>query len=531
MGIFNSILLSLTRKERLIVVLTLVIFIMSLFTRVVIAVKENSQFVPVQGGSYVEGIIGQPSLINPIVSNDPIDHDLSSLVYSKLGGIASGITVSENGRSYTVNIPENLMWSDGERLTTDDIIFTVNIIQSSEINSPLSKSWQGVIVERISELQVKFTLPSSYVFFENNINRLPILPSHIFSSIPSSNFKLSSYNLEPIGSGPYKFEDFKRRRDGFITEYHFTVNSNYHKEAPFIKDFYFKFYESEEDLMDAFKKREIDGFGTSSFLSESSSFANSVVKELEMPRYYAVFFNPQSTSALSNDDLRLALKSSINRDDLIREVLGNKGNTVNGPLYFEESNLLSLDEARAIIEEVKEDRTELVIEIVVPDVEFIKNTAEFIKREWENVGVDEVSILSLSSEDFVSSVIRERNYEAVVFGNILENPLDLFPFWHSSQRFYPGLNLSVYSEEEADGLIEDIRQTEDESERLVKFEELIDIINSDSPAAFLFSLPYTYIHHNKLGGLNPDDFNIFNEGLITPSDRFKKVDKWHVKRA
>ena len=88
-----------------------------------------------------------------------------------------------------------LIWDDGRPLTSDDVLFTMRTIQNLETNSPIYKNWQGVLVERISELQIKFTLPAPYVFFENNLSRLPIIPKHIFGTIPISNLRLSSYNL------------------------------------------------------------------------------------------------------------------------------------------------------------------------------------------------------------------------------------------------------------------------------------------------------------------------------------------------
>ncbi|MEX2411274.1 MAG: ABC transporter substrate-binding protein [Candidatus Paceibacterota bacterium] len=530
MGIFNSIFFSLTRKERILIAVLFLIFTITFFTRVVFAINENSEFVPVEGGSYIEGVVGQPVSINPVISNNTIDYDLSSLVYPKLGEMAENINIEEN-RAYTVTIPEELTWSDGERLTTDDIIFTINMIQDPEVNSPLSKSWQGIVVERISELQVKFNLPAPYVFFGDNIDKLPIIPSHIFSSIPYSNLRLSSYNLEPISAGPYEFDSFKRRRDGFITEYKFSVNENYYGEKPYIKDLYFKFFENEEALIDAFRKRDIDGFGSLSIVDFSISSAN--IEVMKMPRYYSIFFNPRSTSALNDVDFREALKSTINKEKLIKNVLKEKAQIITAPSFNENLPTLSIEESREIIRKFKEDQenNELTLEIIIPDVEFIKETAKFIKDSWENVGIDSVDVIVLSSDDFTNTVIRERNYEAVIFGNILENNLDLFPFWHSSQRFYPGLNLSLYSNEDADTLIENIRQTEDFSQRESQFSELVEIINLDSPAVFLFSLPYTYIYNQKLKGFNSSFFNTAENNLVIPSDRFKNIESWYVREA
>jgi ABC-type transport system substrate-binding protein len=109
----------------------------------------------------------------------------------------------------------------------------------------------------------------------------------------------------------------------------------------------------------------------------------------------------------------------------------------------------------------------------------------------------------------------------LIFGNILENPKDVFPFWHSSQKIYPGLNLALYQNSKADGIIESVRQTTDEAKQEDLLSQAQKIIANDVPAAFLFSLPYTYIHSNDLGGLT-DGF------LTNPANRFSNISDWYV---
>ena len=527
MRIINAILYSLTKKERIIIVVALVMFLSSSLIRSVIAVQENTSFVPVQGGAYREGIVGQPAALNPIISHNPIDQDISALLYSKLSDLTAGISVENEGKTYVAKLREGLIWDDGRPLTSDDVLFTMRTIQNLETNSPIYKNWQGVLVERISELQIKFTLPAPYVFFENNLSRLPIIPKHIFGTIPISNLRLSSYNLEPVGSGPYKVLEFKRRKDGFITEYHLVVNEDFSGEPPFIKDFYFKFFEDEGRLIEAFKLRQVDGFGDLSLASsEVFELPNAVIKKIAMPRYYSVFFNPRATSMLEKLEFRRALSSVINKVKLVKDALRGEAQVINGP-FEDGADAISSEEEnpRETIESLKEERS-LVISLIIPEVDFIEKVAEFVEKEWEDAGIDDVIIISLESEDFFNTVIRERNYEAVIFGNVFENPLDLFPFWHSSERFYPGLNLALYSNEHVDTAIENIRQMENPSERQAEFDKAMSIIKENSSAAFLFTLPYTYVYNERLRG-----FNVGDEMFVVPADRFRGVNSWYVKKA
>lgn len=528
MRIVKLILSGLSRIEKRTFVLAFVILVLALFGRSVVAIDENGEYVPVSGGYYREGIIGQPTVINPIISDNPVDQDLSSLVYADVGDLMTSLSLGDEGRTYTLKLKEGLKWDDGKGLDSDDVIFTVKTIQNPEIRSPFYRTWKGVVVERISELQVEFTLPGPYVFFENNLENLPVIPEHIFGGIPASNIRLSSYNLEPVASGPYSFRSFSKKRNGFISEYRFVANEEYPGEGPYIDKFYFKFYEDETGLMNAFRTRNVDGFGTASVPNEHFyDLSRLVVDKMPFPRYYAIFFNPKATSILKEEEFREALSISLDREKLANEILGGEAESIDGI-----SDLLGngrvdppdKEKAREIIDGLKGEES-LSLEIIIPEVPFIEKTAEFVEKEWEDIGIDDVNIVSLNNDDFMNAVVRERGYEAVIFGNVLENDLDLFPFWHSSERFYPGLNLAFYSDDRADTAMENVRAYEDPVARRAEFERAVGIIEGDYPAAFLYTLPYSYIHHERLYGLDPE------RKIVTPSDRFDNVAGWYVNRA
>jgi len=542
MKIAKFIFSSLTNPERSTFIAAFTIFFVAIIVKVAVVVDTNSIFVPVEGGYYCEGIIGQPTAINPIISDNLVDQILSSVVYANLGALTSGLSIEDEGNIYIVKLKEDLKWSDGHPLTSDDIVFTIKTIQSPEIRSPFYKTWKGVIIERISEYQVKFTLPGPYIFFEENINNLPVIPRHIFGDIPVSNIRLSLFNLKPVSSGPYSFKDFSKKRSGFITEYHFEANKYFSGEGPYIQDFYFKFYERYAELLNDFRVRNVDGFGTAGFPDQRIyDLTKAEVEKVSTPGYYAVFFNPKATSVLKKEKFREALSIAVDREKLVKEVLKSEAepfskltdlikNEVILPFSDEklggDSITLRKEQAREIISEIKEDyQEELVIEIIIPEVGFIKETAEFLEKEWESVGIDDVKIVSLKNGDFMNVVVRERNYEAVIFGNVLEHHLDLFPFWHSSERFYPGLNLAFYSNDKVDTALEDICQTETSEERTSRFQQAAEIIEESSPAVFLFNMPYTYTHQERLYGFEPP------ERFITPGDHFKNVTDWYVTRA
>ncbi len=504
------------------------LFILSSVTRIAVALEENTEFVGVEGGSYFEGVVGQPTALNPLISTNPVDEDINKLIYSNLLDLLSDYEVSENGKVYALKLKTDLKWSDNGPLTSDDVIFTLKTIQDPETRSPLAPNWRGVIVERVSELQIKLTLPVLYSFFTRNVSELLIVPKHVFGGIPSSNLRLSKYNLEPISSGPYRFKNVSIRKDGFITEYELAINENYAGKKPFIKDFNFKFFGSEKDLLQAFALRKINGFGNlSPFDSEKYESQNVVVHKVPMPRYYAIFINQNVNPALKNKELRYALDIAIDKFALL-EVVRDLPQIIESPLFgrdgnpAESENNYNFEEAKKIFESTN---VKLELNLIVPQIDFLVRSAEFVKDAWLKAGADKVNIIALNPEDLSSNVIKSRNYETLLFGNALEVPSDLFPFWHSSGRFYPGLNLSLYENSKADTFFEKVRQTENENERESFAGEAARLIKEGGAAIFLYTLPYTYIHTKNLEG-----FSLKDGFLSSPNDRFENVEDWSILR-
>lgn len=503
----KKILNSFSRQERQILIGAIFIFLISVFFWTALILGDKIEFLPKKGGQFREGGIGQPIFINPLISANEVDRDIASLIYSRLLDLSSDYQIEE-GINYLVKLKQDLVWDDGQTLTSDDVIFTIKTIQDPDSRSPLFQTWQGVAVERISELQIRFILRNPYIFFPDNLRSLPILPKHIFGKIPAANIKLSGYNLEPVGNGPYKFERFSKEKNGFITQYQLTINENYAGKKPYIEKFIFKFYENGDDLIRAFNQREIDGFGGLNPEQLKNLSLSKNLRGLAMSNYYGIFFNQNTNSNLKDRNIRLILAQAVDKKQLIQKVFNGEA------LEIGSSDAGTSDSAA-----LKEKNLEF--SLIVPQIDFLIKTAEIIKNDWEAIGVN-LNLYVLNPNDIINLNIRSRDYEMLLFGLNPQNPEDLFSFWHSSQKFYPGLNLAIYGNPTADKLMEEIRQTADSKERQIKLKNLQDIINQDRPAIFLYSPKYLYVSTKNLGGFEEKFLN-------TPSDRFQNVENWYVK--
>jgi len=506
---------ALTARERLIFWGALASTLLSGFFLALFFFNQVTIAVPLQGGTYHEGVVGQPIFINPVVSSNDADRDISRLIFSDVQQVAEQVKSDEDGLVWTVRLHDNLFWSDGERLTSDDIIFTIRTIQDPDSFSPLASSWQGVRVERESELELRFILRLPYAFFDDNLQGLFIIPRHIFGNIPSANFRLSIYGLEPVGSGPYRYESFKKQKDGFITEYRLVTNDYYAGERPFIDSVVFKFYQDEDDLLQAYNDGLIDGFGTSNAQLVSKLRLRHQLFEMQVPRYYAIFLNQSVAEQFKDPKIRHALSGVLDRDQLVSDIFDNYALPSYGPLPFSES----LD-----VEFQSDVLSGLQFELIVPEVDFLIRTAYALQQKWESYGAI-VNVVALPQNQIQTDVIKTRNYGALLFGNILGKNYDLFSFWHSSERFYPGLNLALYNNKSVDGLIETVRKDFDPASRLIELEELDSLIRHDTPALFLFSPYYLYVATPTLRGFEAQQLT------TPPMDRFLGISNWYLKTA
>lgn len=174
----------------------------------------------VDGGIFIFGIGSDPNVMNPLYAGDRVTMTINNALFAPLYVVdsegtefflAESVTASEDYLTYTLKLKEGLKWHDGEDLNADDVVFTLNSItdENQKANSRGSFVIAGKSVEakKIDDLTVEFTLPEVSVPFMGSLGGLRPIPQHIFEG--EADLAKSSKNLEPIGSGPFKFKEFK----------------------------------------------------------------------------------------------------------------------------------------------------------------------------------------------------------------------------------------------------------------------------------------------------------------------------------
>jgi len=517
----------------------------------IVSYYNKTEAIPQFGGEYIEGIVGQPLHINPVISaSNGTDEDLVQLIFSSLlkydsegnlkNDLAESYEVSEDKTLYTFHLRKDVLWHDGKPLAATDVLFTINLISDPSYKSPLRYNWQGVTTNLIDDFTLTFQIESPYVGFLNNLT-FGILPKHIWESLSPDKFTLTDLNLQPIGSGPYKYASFQKDSSGNIISYKLTANPNYFEKKPFISKITLNFYSDDDAALTAYNQKEIMGISSlpPQKLDQIELSKSTQIYRLNIPRYFAVFFNQTKSFPLANDEVRQALSYATNREAIIETVLDGNGLPVYSPVLPEmlgfdnniEKRDFDLEKAQKILDDKKwevgedgirsKDGKVLEINLITTDWNDLVQTAELLKEQWEKIGV-RVNINSLSISDIQQNYIRPREYEALLFGQTLGANPDYSSFWHSREKKDPGSNLALFGDAETDKLIDDGRVEFGNEKRAELYIKLQEKIAAEIPAVFLYSPEYIYPVNKKVGGIDI-------ETLVSPARRFTDIANWYIK--
>ena len=518
--------------------------------------QENSNPTPARGGVLTEGIVGIPRFINPALAITRADQDTVALVYSGLmkidvdgtlvPDIAESVTLSEDGKNYTIVVRKDRTFHDGTPLTARDVVYTYTLVQDSDLKSPLRGNWSDVTITEVGEYELTVNLAEAYSPFIENFT-LGIMPRHIWSNLPIEQLPFSQYNTEPIGSGPFSIEEVQRDASGLISGYSLKPEPN-SQNNPNLSGIELRFFQNESQLKTALTNKEISA---TVYLStaEIQNFINNDTRVLTepLPRIFGVFFNQNRSASLRDKAARQALNVAIDRDALVEEILNGYGVPITKPTLSSSSELESesteteegiispIDQARNILidggweqneagfweKEIDDTVETLSFTLKTSNSDLFDKTATRLAATWRELGV-EIQVEQYEQTGLVQSVIRSRDFQAVLFGLDTNRTEDLYPFWHSSQKEDPGLNISQYTNIAVDRLLEKTRNSKDSAERAQLQNEVSTAINAETPAIFLFAPSIAYVI----------DKTITTTPMSTlgkPSDRFMNVSNWYAK--
>ena len=513
-----------------------------------VAYTTTTVVVPDVGGTYVEGLAGRPSYINPILCQyNQVDRDLVSLIFSSLTDIdergeivpalARDWDVSDDGLVYTFYLRRDVIWHDGEPFTADDVLFTLGAIQHEDYSGPpeLGEIWRTVEVEKINDYTVTFTLQAPLATFLD-YTTVGMLPEHLLAAVPAAELMRDQFNVRPVGTG--MFEVHEVSGDHVVL----AANEDYYGSKPLLSKMEFKFYPDFQTVFAAYQQGEVEG------ISEVLPEDLSKVRQEEYLNLYTARLSSYTLIFLNLDlpifedaEVRQALLWGLDRQRIIDQVLDGQGIVAHSPIMPESwaynpdivhyeydpqqaSQLLRdagwIDTDADGVRDKEGVRLEFTLLTNKDPVR--RQLAEEVARQLWDVGVRVVPVVE-DSAWVVDEALRPRNFDALLYswGNLPSDP-DPYLMWHSTQIGGDGQNYAGLDNLDIDLLLEQGRQSTEQSERARLYRDFQDLFAKEVPSLLLYYPVYNYAVDDMVKGVQLSP-------LTDASDRFGTVDQWYIK--
>ncbi|MEA4907953.1 MAG: peptide ABC transporter substrate-binding protein [Chloroflexi bacterium] len=539
----------------------IIIFLTGLVVGVLLLAEQPGGFSPLvpepaKGGIYAEGLVGSLQRMNPVLDYyNSVDRDVDRLIFSGLvrfddrgvaqPDLAESWGYTQDGTIYNFTLRPDIKWHDGEPLTSDDVLYTIDQIRADDSIYPddLRTFWKDVEVKALSENTLQFRLPEAFAPFLDYLT-FGILPRHLFGDLAYNQMIESPFNLRPVGSGPFRFDHLLVENDQ-ITGVVLTAFEDYYGDKPYIEQVVFRLYPDASTAFDAYLEGTVQGISeiTTDILPDVLREPNLSVYTGRRPELSLILFNLKDPQVefLQDANVRKALATGLNRQWIIDRILGSQAIMADGPIfpgtwaYYEGQEHLDYDPELAndqlkdagyvMAAEGETVRTKgevpLSFTLLYPDDEQHALVAEFIQENWALIGV-QVNLEALPYEELVYDHLDAREYQAALVDlNLSRSPdPDPYPFWDQAQAT-GGQNYTQWDNRVASEYLEQARTTTDMSERQRMYRNFQVVFSEDMPAIPLYYPVYTFAVDQQVQGIRMGP-------LFDTSDRYATILKWFM---
>jgi peptide/nickel transport system substrate-binding protein len=519
------------------------------------ALSRTTVLVPEEGGVYVEGMAGAPHYVNPLLAQyNQVDQDLVALVFNGLTrpdgkgelepDLAADWTASLDGLTYLFHLRPDVRWSDGEPFVADDVIFTVNLIQDPDFPGVpnLADLWRTVKAEKIDTHTVRFRLEEPLPTFLD-FTTIGILPRHVLGSVLARDLSTQSFNLHPIGTGPFVLQDISPERVMLVPNPHYASppGRNVRREKPYLAGLEFHFYPTYERLLTAYQAGDIQGISyvPPYLFPEAAAMESLNLYSARMSAYQIVYLNLQDKEGspfFQDARVRQALLYALDRQALIDQALNGQGIIANGPVrpwnwaYDAELPVTPYDpqEAEALLVKANwvdtdgdgirdKDGHAFEFTLLTGDDPVFAEVGDVMAEQWGKLGI-RVQVQSLGAG--LSDRLRARDFQAVLVELLLSGDPDPYPLWHQTQ-IENGQNYSGWDDREASEALEKARYLIDRSQRRPYYVEFQRLFMQEMPALIIDYPTYTYAVDQSVR-------NVQIAPMASSADRFRTFADWYI---
>lgn len=548
-----------SRRIRFQIVIAVVSSLLVLGLMSYLAVSQSAVSRPTAGGTYVEGVIGVPTTLNPLVSdtsNDLAAADVHALVFDGLvrigldgmpeAGLAESWDIDATGTVYTFTLRSDVTWHDGQPFGVDDVLFTLRAVQGpAYTGSPsVATVWRTVLVERAGERSIRCRLQAAFAPFLK-FATVPMLPAHMLSEVAPEEWASSPFSLKPVGTGPYRV--VSATADGVELQ----ANPSYYLGRPLIETISLRYYPDESQAFAALTRGDISGmaFAGTGSLGSYNVPRGFVRRAIPIDAYTVLTFNLRN-APFDDVTFRRLLVQAVDREDMLQRVLPGQVSRIDTPVM---PGLWAADAAAVWYIPGKERAAggletlgyvagadgirakggvRLDFELLVDGAPDRNAVANDIVAQLAQVGV-RVTVVQLDGAE-LQKRLETGNFVMALHGwqHLGADP-DVYELWHSSQislgRNYAGLQDAIIDDTLSLARIE--HNPETRAQLYSEFQHRwIDL----APSIIMYQPLEVYATSRDLGGTAisrrtdiPGTINL----MVGRDSRFRNIVHWFVTRS
>lgn len=479
------------------------------------------------GDNYISAFAVLPDRLTPLVSQDAYASNIQNYVLESLAGrdpdtlewvpqLAKSWKISADGLRFEFQLRKGVVFSDGEPLTVDDVVWTFNWIMNPEVEAPRARAYYEKIasVEKTGPDRVAFTFREPYFEAFALASGMEVLPRHFYGSFSPKDFNRSIGAL--MGSGPYRLPDPKnwQREPGKPIE--LIRNERYWGErAPFDR-MIFRVIDNEAARLTTFRNGDMDSIGPTpeqyqTMLKDEALLARTQHFEFDDPGagYLYVGWNQKRAgkpTLFADKRVRQAMTMLIDRETICQKLMLGYATVATGPFsrITKQSNPnikpwpYDVAAAQKLLKEAgfvdkdgdgvldSPDGQPLRFKLVYPSSsEQYQRVVLFIKDTCARAGV----AVEPAPADWAIMIkkLEQRDFDAITLGWSGGIETDPYQIFNSKQMEGTGDNSISYSNLDLDKLMDQARATVIESERMPLWHKVHEILHEDQPYTFLYT--------------------------------------------
>lgn len=514
--------------------------------------QEPAPEEPTYGGVLTIAGESEPGNLNTIIWPTTSDTNVTHMIYNCLvvpnenlemvGDLAKSWTVSEDGKTYTFKLNENIKWHDGTPFTAEDIEFTFTTMAHPEYDAGSTSRVMPIVgaeayrngeadkiegINVIDEHTISFTTGEPYAPFLASLY-IGIVPKHILKDVSPAEWAKHESNRAPIGTGPFKFVKWE---SGQYIE--LEGNKDYFKGAPKLDGIIYRFGDA-NTMLSAFMSNEIDIAPIP--IAEVESVKSLDFAQINLQNTLSVYyvgFNLRN-DYFKEEKIRQALAYAVNKELIVQSIFGEYGaveHDVFPSVHWSHSpNVTEFnydpEKAATLLEEAgfvknsqgyyERDGEVLSFTMQVPTGKKEREqTAVLLKQDWDAIGVEcelqqldfptLVTKLLPKTKDGKQRPVEKDDFDCYILGFGVEaDPDEYRPYFHTDFMPPNGYNFCGYSTPEIDELLDTQYKEVDPEARKEMFWKIGEQLSQEQPWIPIYSQSSVFVSNSRVKNFSAD---------------------------